>query len=140
MTEADKNQGAGEIHELIDAKPSVLAIYLSTHEARKITIKKKKIKETDGKKRKILIIKINPPCHTLDEGINQPLTRKNPGIRVTEDEFLETAMWLRTNRDNFATNEALNFGQIDKGLRAIQKKLGIKPIKPTASLSPKPTV
>jgi hypothetical protein len=139
MTESEIGQGAaGEPEmELIGAKMPDLAIYLNVHGVHRVTFKKKRVKDSDGKKRKIRIIKINPPCYTLDEGMNQPLIRKNPGIRVTEDQVLETGMWLRANRDSFVGDKPLSFGQIDKGLRAIQKKLGIKPV---PSLSPKPIV
>jgi hypothetical protein len=133
MTEAYRSEGSGEVHELIDTKPSALAIYLSTHEACKITVKKKKVKDADGKKRKIRIIKINPPCDAMpDESINEIMSHKNSGVRVTEDQLLETVRWFRANRTNFSINTTLNFGKIDKGLNAIQKKLGIKPVKPTA--------
>ena len=129
--------------ELIGAKMPDLAIYLNIHEVHRVTFKKRRIKDPDGKKRKIRIIKINPPCYTLDERMDQPLVRTNPGIRITEDQLFETAMWFRENRDNLVSmlltsnDQPINLGQIDKGLRAIQKKLGIKPV---PSLSPKPIV
>jgi hypothetical protein len=143
MTESEVGQqAAGELSEkLISTTPPDLAIYLSTNEVHKVTIKKKRIKDADGKKKKMRIIKVNPPCDAMmDEPIGEILSHKKPGIRFTEEQFLETAMWLRANRDSFINNDALDFGQINQGLHAIQKKLGIRPIKPTRSLPSKPAV
>ena len=142
MTESEIGQGAaGEPEmELIGAKMPDLAIYLNIHEVHRVTFKKRRIKDPDGKKRKIRIIKINPPCYTLDERKDRPSIRKNPGIRATEDQLLETAMWFKANKYSFAHYASLDFAQIGNGLHAIQKKLGIKPIGQVASLSPKPTI